>query len=221
MNYENLKPIQGHIALFFSPDFQLKALDMANKIQKNMEMLFGVEPSTVPFPPGAPIPLEVPRVVLQGDAAGQITVSQLRADMTVNFSSAVSLDVQLSDYIYSFASCFEEAKIVRIGFVLQFDILEENVMAAIRNRYICNEKLEDAKELFIGWVKKIDILDIHSNRLVNFSCNVLPLPSGVGRLVVDTNTVPEQIMDLTPDDIKNFVNECIKHYKGDLSGFIE
>lgn len=209
-------PVTCQAALFFSPDFHFKPLATAGIIATKLSSLFSVEPSTVPYPPNIPLPLEVPRIVLQNDPAGQVTVSQARADMVINFHHAADIESKLSDYIGAFSECFESAQIVRLGVIFVFDFNNEDSLSIIKEEYIKSDKLNDSPELYVGWLKKFQLLDIPVNRLVNFNCNKTK-----STLIVDTNTVPENSFDLKPDLIRHFSEECLKQYRGDMRAFIE
>lgn len=213
------KPFSFQIALFFGPDFNLQPLAIATLIKDKLGSMFSVEPSTIPYPPNAPIPLEAPKVILQGDSNGQIIVSSLRADLILNLKSEVSLEQKLSDFVCDFADCFENAKIVRLGCIIQFD-MEKDAIEVIRENYIKEGKLVDAKELYVGWLKKMKIVNLDSNRIVNFASNSMN-GSICGRLMVDSNTVPENMLDLKGNDIKEYVAACILQAKGDFNVFVE
>ena len=81
-------------------------------------------------------------------------------------------------------------------------------------------KLVDAKELYVGWLKKMKIVNLDSNRIVNFASNSMN-GSICGRLMVDSNTVPENMLDLKGNDIKEYVAACILQAKGDFNVFVE
>ncbi len=214
-------PVLCQAALFFAPDYQLKPLAVATKLSEKLSSVFSVEPSTVALPPNVPVPLEIPRVILQGDPNGQITVSPMRADIAINLQANPSLASGMSEYITTFASCFDSVQIVRVGFVLHFTLVGENILAVVKNKYILPGKLSEPKELYFGWVNKLEVNGLAVNRFINFSCNSFPLPDGNATLMVDTNTLPEVILDLQPEDIRKFVDECLEQYRGDLSAFIE
>jgi len=215
------KPILYQAALFFSSDFQLKPLILAGKIAEKLSSIFTVEPSTVNYPPNLPVPLEVPRIILQGDPNGQLTVSPVRADIIFNSQTNPDIEQALSQYISDFADCFESVQIIRLGFVLQFNLIGKNILSAVRDRYISPGKMNGSTELYVGWINKLQVSDIQSNRLINFTCNSVPLPDGSGSLIVDTNTIPEITLDLKSKEIKKYVDECFQQYRGNISDFIE
>ena len=207
-------------ALFFSSDFQLSPLKTANAIAQKLSSVYSVEPSTVPIPSGAPP--EIPRVLLQGDPAGQLSVSQSRADIVFNIQQISGAESSVSQHISDFAECFELAKIIRLGFVLVFTLTGDNLLSLVKSEYIIPEKLTNAKALSLGWIKEVQLGNLSANRLVNFNCNKsFPLSNESVTLVVDTNTGPQDILDLKPIDIKCFIEGCLEQYRSDIYAFIE
>lgn len=214
-------PVTCQVALFFSPDFQIKPLSIAGKIAEKLSSIFSVEPSTIPYPPGMPISPEFPRVILQGDKSGQVTVSQLRADIVFNLKEIDDAETKLSEHILAFAECFESDPIVRLGLVIVFNLVGESSLSIIKNKYIHPEQLDGAKELYVGWLNKIELGGVPANKIVNFNCNNYSLPQGSGTLMVDINTFQESILELKTNDVRNFINDCIRQYRGDVNEFIE
>jgi hypothetical protein len=216
-----LEMIQCQAAFFFTSDFQMRPLVLAGKISEKLSSVFSVDPSTVPYPPNIALPLEIPRVVLQGDPNGQITVSSLRADVIFNLQTNSDIKPLLSKHISDFSDCFESTQIIRLGLVFQFKLIGEDVLTTVRNEYILPGKIDGAAELYFGWMNKLQVNGIPSNRLVNYICNSLPSPNENGTLTVDTNTIPEAMLDLKTEEIKKYVDECLRQYGSDMDAFIK
>ena len=209
------------VALFFKSDYRLQALKTASKIQERLSSLFTVEPSTAAFPPNVPVPLEVPRVFLQGDPAGQISVSSIRADIYINNTGNDNFESRLSQYVFDFAECLEADSFVRVGFIQNFKIIREDALSIIKSSYICSGKLDKSQELNLGWLNIVDVQGLQVNRLVNISINGYNPSAPFGTFMVDTNTKPNQQLLLTPANIKDYIDECIQQYQDNLTTYIE
>lgn len=209
------------VALFFKSDYQLRALKVAGKIQEKLSSLFTVEPSTASYPPNVPVPLEVPRVFLQGDPAGQISVSSIRADIFFNMPENDNFESKLSQYVYDFAECLEADSFVRVGFIQNFKILHKDALSIIMENYICNGKLNKSRELYLGWLNITDVQNLQVNRLINISINGNNPTAPFGTLTVDTNTKPNELLLLTPAKIKDYIDECVQQYRDNLTTYIE
>ena len=218
-DFFNLSSCQ--VALFFKSDYQLRALKVAGKIQEKLSPLFTVEPSTTSFPPNVPVPLEVPRVFLQGDPAGQIIVSTIRADIFFNMPENGNIESKLGQYVFDFAECLETDSFVRFGFIQNFKIIHKDALSIIKKNYICNDKLDKSQELNLGWLNIVDVQSSQVNRLINISINGFNPSAPYGMVTVDTNTRPNETLSLTPAKIKDYINECIKQSQDNINTYIE
>lgn len=219
LSNDNFELVNCQLALFFSSEFQMRSLKIANEIQKNLSILFSVDPSPIPYPPNFPIPPEAPRVILEEENVGKIAVSQVRADIILNITDKNLFDININEIVEKFVECFEDEQLVRVGFILIFNIVANDTVALIEEEFILPQKLDGLKEFQLGWTKRLVIDKFEINKVINFNCS-LSQPSIYNKLLVDVNTIPETVFDLKANDINLIVNACLEQYRRGIGEFV-
>lgn len=208
-----------HIALFFSSSANFKPLKLASSLDEKMQSLFDVEPMILPIPADAPA--ELPRISINKDGIGSIGVSFVRADLSLEQGEDSCLEDVLLN-IRTFIDCIMEsgAQVARVGFVHRFALPPDITTASLKERYIKENKFNDVNEMNMSWLRRWETSTLDEvltvNRMVSVICD-----RANKLLIVDNNTIPECIYQLTPDLIFKFIKECGDQIDGDFERIVE
>ncbi len=213
-------PKSSQLVLLFAPGSTFKPVKLANLISEDLSSIFSSEPTAVSLPPETP--LEVPRVILQQNGVGQLSIGYLRADLALEWKGTSEWQDTVITTSKVLAQCLIEKsdlKVQRMGFVLTNSLSDAITIEDLRSRYIRSQKMEDALELRIAWLRRIKTKDLDINRWVQFL--FASYPSGIRNVVIDLNTRPEDELDLRPDAIEEMVKIWLEQVWGDIHGILE
>lgn len=213
----SLLPRLSQLALFFAPG-TFQTLQVAAGVKQVLSGLFSVEPTVLP----SDAPVEVPRILMQERGVGQLTVGYARADLILEWRADQSWRDRVTALSEELARYFVEQarlKVQRLGFVVTFGVAEDINLEAIRSRYVAVGKMLDAQEIGIAWLRRTKVQGILVNRWVRFS--ISSLPGGDRSVVIDTNTLPEDQLDLDATTVKKIVETCLDQLRSDAGAILE
>lgn len=212
-----LLPRSSQLALFLAPG-TFQTLQVAVGVKQVLSGLFSVEPTVLP----SDVPVEVPRIIMQERGVGQLTVGYTRADLILEWRADQSWGNRVTALSEELTRYFVEQarlKVQRLGFVVTFAVSEDMNLEAIRSRYVAAGKMLDAEEIGIAWLCRTKVQGILVNRWVRFS--ISSLPGGDRSVVIDTNTLLEDQLDLDATTVKKIVETCLDQLRSDAGAILE
>lgn len=219
---ELFMPKTSQLALFFVPGNTFKLIPLANAISEDLSSIFSVEPTVVSFPPEAPIPIEMPRIILQQNNVGQLSIAYSRADLTLEWKGSSEWQDTVVSTSKALARCLVQRsnlKVQRMGLIITNYLSDKITLENLHSRYIRSPKMSDAVELRFAWLKRIKTNNQDVNRWVQFYLS--SFPGGPRNVVIDLNTPPEEELDLTPEAIEGMVHIWLEQIWSDINGILE
>jgi len=214
-----LSQVSAQTALFFSPNSMFRPLVLANAIAKWMSSLFTNDPTLLQLPPDAPP--EIPRVLLQQDGVGQLSISYQRADLVLNCADSDDWSHRIAETAESLARAIEASNLTaeRLGLVLTFRLGEMGRVDELRSRYIRPGKLEGAYQTELAWLRKTQDDSIAANRWVRIAS--ASESEAQGQIVIDLNTPSEISLQLSADLVRDTINGWLEQVTGGMSDVLE
>ena len=209
-------PSYCQIALFFSEGCNLKVLSAAEEFIKNFRGVFSKEPIVNPSSKN----VNLPRITLVENDVGQLSVSNVRADLYLFLNKNLGLN-DVPKMANLFARCFSIKDIINFGLLCVYDVDRNISISDIKNQYVLSNKFSGISDFQISWARKVsvDICDIAmAKRFVNFCAS----ENGGCYFIVDHNTKSNVTCRFNvSDDIEELARLFLKHLESDLYDTLE
>lgn len=215
------RPVNAHMALFFAPGSSFKPISIATSLPDEITELFGGnDPNIFSYPPE--VPNDAPRLVFNSEVA-ELVASFTRVDFQVKVENYFHNEECLRDVFVDLVRILRDKhnlRFNRMGFLLRFPLKDEVDINLLRDRYIKDDKLSEARELQLSWMKRFEIQGLEVNRWVR----VLYMDNAQGReqsLIIDTNTLAEKEYSIDNCVANSVIEKVQSEVRGDLSDVIE
>lgn len=220
---------------FFTPGLVFSdKLSLSSQLIKETGNIFDGDPIMLPIPPDAPS--EFPRMILKSKNDKYILeIKSSRIDFIVkddqkdrtqkNYPALFIKDYQnkLQSLSSSIINIFR-TKIVRLGFVLNLQFKVNDAVEIVKKSYIKDVKFtKDTVDLNIGFLNKISLNNLDTN--IWFRANALRSPekdkdNKILLVMFDTNTAPENILDLTDQNVVDFTKTTLEYLDKNLKNYL-
>jgi len=209
----------ARIALFLSPRLPAKVLPLANELSSALSYVFPKDPLIVPSPEDTPP--DFPVVVFQQGGMGQLTVARSRSDLVIELKDQEIWQDMFLDITERLVSSLMRSKvgISRLGLVLTYDCSDDVTIADIHERYLRSDKVNDAEEISIAWLKRVFWQDTLINRWVRLAFSLEP--TGERSLVIDLNTPADVSLNFNIPLIREYVSYWFAEVDEKLGDIIE
>jgi hypothetical protein len=191
-------------------------ITIATSVTKAIPDLAEVDPIILPIPDDAPP--EVPRIIIQNELKGRgFHFSPSRIDLFMSFSNSPPAS-QLAELckpleqdtgtLWASLQSTASARGHRLAFVATFAAETDNAASVLSTEFIRPVHARDAAEAQVHFLHKMTLGTHNVNRWARL--HSLETKPGTLNLLVDVNTVAENVFDVTRDELSVFLGGAVR-----------
>lgn len=206
----------------------LRSIDMSKKLKLAEDVisasanLLDADPVLLPIPEDAPP--EFPRLMFRNEAGTvSLNLSLSRADFVMRYKPdppAFSNQEIFEQYISSLISIVRpivdnyKASLKRIGFILDlFSPLQKSSNVLIKDTFLRGDYFDNAHVIELNTLHRLELVHFQANRWLRLKSSRSksdPRDDLAIQILLDMNTVPEEIYDIGIAEIEGFCRESYR-----------
>ena len=204
----------------------LRSIDMSKKLKLAQDVisasanLLDADPVLLPIPEDAPP--EFPRLIFRNESGNvSLSLSLNRADFGVRYEAdgpAFSDQEIFEQYVSSLIAVIGpiaasyNASFKRIGFVLDlFSRLQKSSNILIKDTFLKGDYFDNAYQIELNTLHRLTLVNFQANRwlrLKSLRSKSDPSDDLAVQVLLDINTIPEEIYDIGIAEIEGFCREA-------------